>query len=61
LFRHGGSRVILYDVYHIKREKEPLMRRYMQTGKEIVLLLCGGNKATQDKDIKRAKEIAAEL
>jgi putative addiction module killer protein len=37
------------------------MRRYMQTGKEIVLLLCGGNKATQDKDIKRAKEIAAEL
>jgi putative addiction module killer protein len=34
---------------------------YKQTGKEIVLLLCGGNKATQDKDIKRAKEIAAEL
>jgi putative addiction module killer protein len=53
--------VILYDVYHIKREKEPLVRRYKQTGKEIVLLLCGGNKATQDKDIKRAKEIAAEL
>jgi putative addiction module killer protein len=34
---------------------------YKQTGKEIVLLLCGGDKATQDKDIKRAKEIAAEL
>jgi putative addiction module killer protein len=34
---------------------------WKQTGKEIVLLLCGGNKATQDKDIKRAKEIAAEL
>jgi putative addiction module killer protein len=34
---------------------------YKQTGKEIVLLLCGGNKATQDKDIKRAKEIAAKL
>jgi putative addiction module killer protein len=34
---------------------------YRQTGKEIVLLLCGGDKATQDKDIKRAKEIAAEL
>jgi putative addiction module killer protein len=34
---------------------------YKQTGKEIVLLLCGGDKATQDKDIKRAKELAAEL
>ena len=34
---------------------------YKQTGKEIMLLLCGGDKATQDKDIKRAKEIAAEL
>jgi putative addiction module killer protein len=34
---------------------------YKQTGKEIVLLLCGGDKATQDKDIRRAKEIAAEL
>jgi putative addiction module killer protein len=34
---------------------------YKQTGKEIVLLLCGGDKATQNSDIKRAKEIAAEL
>jgi putative addiction module killer protein len=34
---------------------------YRQTGKEVVLLLCGGDKATQDKDIKRAREIAAEL
>jgi len=34
---------------------------YTQTGKEVVLLLCGGDKATQDKDIKRAREIAAEL
>ena len=34
---------------------------YKQTGKESVLLLCAGDKATQDKDIMRAKEIAAEL
>ena len=31
------------------------------TGKTVVLLLCGGDKSTQDKDINRAKEIAAEL
>jgi putative addiction module killer protein len=34
---------------------------YKQTGKTVVLLLCGGDKSTQAKDIKRAKEIAADL
>jgi putative addiction module killer protein len=34
---------------------------YKQTGKTIVLILCAGDKSTQDKDIKRAKEIAAQL
>ena len=34
---------------------------FKQTGRTIVLLLCGGDKTTQVKDIKRAKEMAAEL
>lgn len=34
---------------------------YKQAGKEIVLLLCGGDKSTQDKDIARAKILAAQL
>ena len=34
---------------------------YKQTGKKIVLILCGGDKSTQENDIKRAKEIAAQL
>ena len=29
---------------------------YGWTGKEIVLLLCGGNKSTQKQDILKAKE-----
>jgi putative addiction module killer protein len=32
-----------------------------QTGKKIILILCGGDKSTQDNDIKRAKAIAAQL
>ena len=28
---------------------------YGKTGKGIILLLCGGNKASQQQDIKRAK------
>ena len=34
---------------------------YKQTGRKIVVILCGGDKSTQDKDILRAKEIAAQL
>ena|SRR5215216_227414 len=34
---------------------------FKQTGRTVVLLLCGRNKSTQGKDIKRAREIAAEL
>jgi putative addiction module killer protein len=36
-----------YRVYH------------KRNGKTVVLLLCGGDKSTQRKDIKRAKELAA--
>ena len=31
---------------------------FKDTGKEIVILLCGGDKSTQQQDIARAKEIA---
>ena len=31
---------------------------FMDTGKEIIILLCGGDKSTQQKDIEKAKEIA---
>jgi putative addiction module killer protein len=34
---------------------------YKQTGRKIVVILCGGDKSTQDNDIRRAKEIAAQL
>ncbi|MDR2181266.1 MAG: type II toxin-antitoxin system RelE/ParE family toxin [Treponema sp.] len=34
---------------------------YKDTGKEIIVLLCGGDKASQSKDIEKAKELAKEL
>jgi putative addiction module killer protein len=37
-----------YRVYFLKR------------GKEIVILLCGGNKSTQENDIRTAKRLAEE-
>lgn len=39
----------------------PGYRVYFQRrGSVIILLLCGGDKSTQDKDIARAKQIARE-
>ncbi len=29
---------------------------YGKTGKQIILLLCGGNKASQQQDVRRAKQ-----
>ena len=34
---------------------------YRQTGTTIVILLCGGDKASQARDIERAREIASNL
>ena len=34
---------------------------YKDTGKEIIILLCGGVKSTQSKDIEKAKEILNNL
>jgi len=34
---------------------------YRQKGDEVVILLCGGDKSTQDGDIREAKRIARSL
>jgi putative addiction module killer protein len=34
---------------------------YIQRGEEIVVLLCGGDKSSQDSDIRAARKLASEL
>mgnify|MGYP000562420117 FL=1 len=34
---------------------------YVHRGEEIVILLCGGDKRTQEADIQKAKELAEEV
>lgn len=33
---------------------------FIRSGDVVIVLLCGGDKSTQDKDIKAAKQIAAQ-
>ena len=34
---------------------------FVQRGKVLVILLCGGNKSSQSRDIKRAKQLAQDM
>lgn len=34
---------------------------YVIRGRQIIILLCGGDKGTQNKDIKKAKKLAQEV
>jgi putative addiction module killer protein len=55
-----GDNRFLGDISEMRIDCGPGYRVYYKdTGKEIIILLCGGDKTTQDADIARAKVIAA--
>ena len=55
---YGDSR-FLGDISELRIDYGPGYRVYYKdTGKEIVILLCGGDKSTQQTDILKARKIA---
>ncbi len=57
----GPTRSVGSGVFEMKIDFGPGYRVYfMQRGQVLVVLLCGGDKSTQEKDIARAKELAVE-
>jgi putative addiction module killer protein len=55
----GDSKPVGEGISELRIDYGPGFRVYFtQRGREIVLLLCGGNKSTQSRDIETAKRIA---
>jgi putative addiction module killer protein len=58
----GDTKPVGDGVREMRVDYGPGYRVYfVQRGKTIIILLCGGDKRTQDKDIKIAKAMAADL
>jgi putative addiction module killer protein len=56
---NSGDSRFLGDISELRINYGPGYRIYFKdTGKEIIILLCGGNKTTQQEDIVKAREIA---
>lgn len=56
----GVFRVLKNGIHELKIDHGPGYRvYYMFRGKTLIILLCGGDKSTQDRDIQQASRIAA--
>jgi putative addiction module killer protein len=58
----GDTRPLGGSLFEAKIHYGPSYRLYFVNQRErIIVLLCGGDKSTQKRDIQRAKELAKEL
>lgn len=58
----GDAKSVGGSVSELRVDQGPGYRvYYTRRGKALVILLCGGDKRTQSKDIQKAKDIAARL
>ncbi|WP_315728701.1 MULTISPECIES: type II toxin-antitoxin system RelE/ParE family toxin [unclassified Bradyrhizobium] len=58
----GDAKSVGDAVNELRIDYGPGYRVYFtRRGKAVVILLCGGDKGTQSKDIRKAKEIAEAL
>ena len=59
---NAGDHKDFGDISELRIDYEPGYRvYYMKRDKEIIVLLVGGDKRTQDKDLEKAREIVRSL
>jgi putative addiction module killer protein len=57
-----GDAKFFEGIGELRIDSGPGYRIYFcQRGRTVVILLCGGDKSTQRKDIERAKQLAKEI
>ena len=58
----GDYKYLESNIYELRIKTGPGYRiYYTKRGNKVIMLLIGGDKSTQQKDIKKAKEILKEL
>jgi len=58
----GKTRSLDDGLFEAKIDYGPGYRMYfVNKGKKIIILLCGGDKSTQSRDIKNARKLAKEI
>ncbi len=58
----GDVKPVGEGVSELRIDYGPGYRLYfVRRGTELIILICGGDKHTQDRDINRAKRLAAEV
>ena len=57
----GNHKSVGNGVFELKAKNPTYRIYYKYMNNVIIILLCGGDKSSQNKDIKRAKEIANEV
>ena len=57
----GDVKAVGDGVFEMRVQSGPGYRVYfVRQGNEVIVLLCGGDKSSQPRDIRRAKQIARE-